>query len=146
MISPNIWEDPSFNKLSRDARLAFVGCISNADDDGYLRGDVGSLKRLIFGFDAAEEEKNWYDELQKYKNLHFYEVDGEVYAHLLNWDKYQTQRDDRKQPSIYPKCVKCQADDGQVTAEVKLSKLSKVSKSSREILKENIDKIIKRKN
>lgn len=125
MISPAIWEDPSFNKLAITSRLAFVGMISNSDDDGYLRGDVGSLKRLVFGFDESVEG-SWYKDIQTYKNLHFFEIDGEIFVHLLNWDKYQAQRDDRRQPSIYPKCVKCLAGDGQVTAEV--SKLSKESK------------------
>ena len=144
MISPMIWEDPSFNKLSRDARLVFIGCISNADDDGYLRGDFGSLKRLIFGFEA-DGSVDWYEEVKKYKNLHFFDKDGETYCHLLNWDKYQAQRDDRRQPSIYPLCVKCQADDGQVPAEVKLSKVSKLSKKvSEEFIKNSRDELTKK--
>lgn len=128
MIAPSIWEDPSFNSLGITARLAFVGMISNADDDGYLRGDYGSLKRLVFGFDIALDDMRWHQELMSYKNIHFFDVNGETYAHLLNWDKYQTQRDDRRQDSQYPKCVICQASDRQVPAEDKLSKdkLSKV--------------------
>ncbi len=128
MINPTIWEDPSFNSLSRDARLAFIGCISNADDDGYLRGDFGSLRRLFFGFEE-QGVSAWYEELKVYKNLHFYEVNGEMFCHLLNWDKHQTQREDRRIKSVYPLCVICQSVDGQLPAEVKLSKvkLSKVN-------------------
>lgn len=107
-LSPTIWEDPSFNKFSRDGRLAFIGIISNADDDGYLRGDYGSLKRLIFGFDD-DSDKCWYDELKKFKGLHFFEVNDEIYVHLVNWEKYQTQRDDRRLASLYPKCPLCKA-------------------------------------
>jgi hypothetical protein len=136
MISPSIWEDPSFNKLSITARLAFIGMISNADDDGYLRGDERGLKRLIFGFDESFVNA-WYSELQTYKNLHFFDKDGEAYVHLLNWDKYQAQRDDRRQASIYPKCDICRASDGQVTAEVKEVKEGvEVVKGAREKLKE----------
>lgn len=113
-LSPTIWEDPSVNKMSRDGRLAFIGIISNADDDGYLRGDYGSLKRLIFGFDD-DGKKEWYDELKNFKGLHFFEVNGETYVHLVNWEKYQTQRNDRRQASSYPKCPQCQADDGQMS-------------------------------
>jgi hypothetical protein len=131
MISPTIWEDPNFNNLTVTARLAFVGMISNADDDGYLRGDQRSLKRLVFGFDETLEDLMWYEAIKKYKNLHFYEVNGEIFCHLLNWDKYQAQRDDRRQASIYPVCTSCQAGDGQVTAEV--SKLSKDKKVSKEV-------------
>lgn len=140
MLSPTIWEDPSFNTLSYQARIAFIGLISNADDFGYLRGDYKSIKRLVFGFDE-NDNKEWYEKLLNYKNLHFYEVNGETYVHLAKWDTYQNQRDDRKQDSSYPPCPHCQAendtsrtsdgqtraDDGQVPAEVKLSqvKLSK---------------------
>lgn len=144
MISPNIWEDPSFNKLSITARLAFIGMISNADDEGFLRGDLGSLKRLVFGFDLIIEDLNWYDDIKKYKNLHFYEVDGEVYVHLLNWDKYQVQQRERIQKTLYPKCITCLADAKQMlTEESKLSKESKLS--SREELRKNINSIIKKK-
>ena len=113
-LSPTIWEDPSVNKMSRDGRLAFIGIISNADDDGYLRGDYGSLKRLIFGFDD-DGKKEWYDELKNFKGLHFFEVNDEIYVHLVNWERYQTQRNDRRVASLCPKCPKCQADDGQMS-------------------------------
>ncbi len=66
-----------------------------------------------------------------------YKVNGEEYIQLKNWDKYQTQREDRVVASIFPGPRSgtitdvCQTDDGQVTAEVKLSKgevkLSKVN-------------------
>lgn len=131
MISPTIWEDPSFNKLSVKARLGFIGMISHADDDGYVRADNGSLKRLIFGFDN-DIDFLWIEELKTYKNLHFFENNDEIYAHLLNWDKHQTQRDDRKQASVYPECVICLTSDGHLPAEVKLSKVSKLSKEVKE--------------
>jgi hypothetical protein len=116
MIAPTIWEDPSFNKLSVGARLMFIGIISNADDYGYIRGDLGSLKRLIFGFDEAlnADILGWAKELQSFKNIHFYDVDGETYAHLLKWEEYQKQQADRKQPSTYPMCSKCVAGAKQV--------------------------------
>ncbi|HYP29316.1 MAG TPA: hypothetical protein VE262_21575 [Blastocatellia bacterium] len=128
MITPTIWEDPEFNRLSIKARLAFIGLISNADDDGYLRGDYRSLRRLIFGFDDTDDEQ-WLGELKTFKTLHFFEKEGEFFVHLLNWDKYQNQREDRRQPSSYPVCGKCQTSDGQVPA--KVSKLSKDKEGSK---------------
>jgi hypothetical protein len=112
-LNPTIWEDPSVNRMSRDGRLAFVGCISNADDDGYLRGDYGSLKRLIFGFDENDDKK-WYEELKNFKGLHFYEVNGEIYTHLVNWEKHQSQKRDRRLASLCPKCPLCRTGGGQV--------------------------------
>lgn len=125
MIDPHIWEDPSFNNLSFGGRLLFIGMISNADDEGFLRGDKGSLKRLVFGFDeiSKEEMENFLEELSEMKTLHFYESGGEQYVHLVKWTEYQKQREERIQPSVYPKCVTCQTDDGHLPAEVKLSKV-----------------------
>lgn len=132
-LSPTIWEDPSINQMSRDARLAFIGIISNADDDGYLRGDCGSLKRLIFGFDE-NEDKTWYEELKKFKGLHFFEIENEIYVHLKNWEKWQTQRDDRRQASTYPKCPQCRTLDGQVsdTCQLKLREVKRSKDKGRE--------------
>lgn len=125
MISPTIWEDPGFNKLTRDARLLFIGMFSNADDYGYLRGDAGSLKRTVFGFDEVDlkEVQKWKDELGKLRSLHFYSDNGEMFAHFLKWHEYQIQQKDRLQASIYPECSTCLASDKQPLTEV--SRLSK---------------------
>jgi len=116
-IDPHIWEDPGFNSLEIPARLIFIGMISNADDEGYIRADAGSIKRLIFGFDniSKEEVQKYLDQIKKLKTVHFYEIDGEEYAHFVKWSKYQKQREDRIQPTTYPKCNICQTSDGQVS-------------------------------
>lgn len=126
MISPTMWEDPGFNKLSVGARLLFVGMISHADDEGFIRADFGSLKRLVFGFDEAVTDLVfWFKEVQQFKNIHWYEYEGEQYAHFVKWDIYQKQQKDRIQASSYPSCSICVAGVKQVRKEVKLSKLSK---------------------
>lgn len=132
MIAPSIWDDPTFNRLNIKARLAFIGLISNADDFGLQRGDYGSLKRLIFGFDKEDDEQ-WLPELKKVKNLHFYEVSGEVFVHLAKWDVYQVQQKDRKQTSTFPKCSICLASDKQPLTEV--SKLSKKESNGERVSK-----------
>lgn len=131
MISPSIWEDPAFNKLTIPARLLFIGMFSNADDEGFLRGDVGSLKRLVFGFDMMLPDLDkWVEEVMQMKNLHFYEVDGEKYCHFIKWQEYQKLRGDRIIESSYPKCVICQATDGQLPAKVKGSKVKESKESN----------------
>ena len=128
MIAPSIWEDPTFNRLSIGARLLFIGMFSNADDEGYIRGDLGSLKRLIFGFDdgiSADLEK-WIEEIKTIKNVHFYEIEEEQYLHLLKWDKYQKQQKERIQPTIYPMCSICVAPAKQVSTQIRLSSVGKV--------------------
>lgn len=112
MIDPTIFDDPSFNAVSIQARLLFMGLIINADDEGYLRGDAKSLKRLVFGFDDSILSDKVNDYLQELssnvKNVHVFKVSGEVYVHLKKWDDYQKQRKERIIASIYPKCDKCQ--------------------------------------
>lgn len=126
-----MWEDPTFNNFSIGARLLFVGMFSNADDEGFIRGDAGSLKRLIFGFDdnIKPELDGWLNEIRVAKNIHFYETEGETYAHFLKWDKHQKQQKDRIQLTQYPMCSICVASDKQVPTKVKLSK-GKVSKDN----------------
>lgn len=121
MIDPHIWEDPSFNRLSKPARLLFIGMFSQADDYGYIRADAGSLKRLIFGFDdvTTDEIRNWLGEIKKFTNIHLFLVKGEEYAHFLKWSSFQILRPDRLQASVYPKCIICQPPVRQVPAEVK---------------------------
>lgn len=126
MIDPNIWEDPEFASLSRDARLLFIGLISNADDEGYLRGHPGALKRLVFGFDndmSTDAIQLLINELQeKLKHSNLYVVDNQIYIHICTWFKYQKQQKDRIVPTIFPLCSKCIASDKHLLTEVKLSK------------------------
>lgn len=132
MISPTIWEDPSFNNLSHQARLAFIGMFSNADDEGYLRADYKSLRRAIFGFDDNEQSA-WYEEMKNFKNLHIFDVNGEIYAHFINWHEYQIQQKERIQASTYPPCSICLSSAKQPLTQV--SKLSKKESKEPESLK-----------
>lgn len=129
MIDPHIWEDPGFNGLSLQARLLFIGMISNADDEGYFRGDAGSLKRLVFGFDdlPKDDVEKWLEEISKLPTIHFFEKNNEAFGHFTKWGTYQKQKKNRIQASVYPRCGRCRASVGQVETEVKLRevKLSK---------------------
>lgn len=125
MIDPNMWGDPDFSTLSIKARILFIGLISNADDEGYLQGNAGSIKRLVFGFDriTADATQLLINEIaERLHSVHIYQADGQTYIHLANWFKYQKQQKDRILPSLFPKCSKCVAGDIQVITEVKLSK------------------------
>lgn len=135
MITPTLWGDPSFNRLSHSARLLTIGMISHADDEGRERGDIGSLRRMVFGFDDVLPEgvtmKFLIGEIREQmgRTIHFYEVNNEEYYHFTNWDRYQKQQKDRIQASEYPKCSKCVAPAKQMLTEVKLSK-GKISKDN----------------
>lgn len=93
MIDPSFWDDESLGVLGSDERLLFIACISNADDEGRLKGSPESLKKIVFGFQevAVEQVRGWLDNLCAHvRGLVQYESEGRQYLALLNWSKYQT--------------------------------------------------------
>lgn len=106
-IDPSLWSDFDFNRLSSDAKILFISLICNADDDGYLLGTTDNLKVLTFPLDKISPRKmqKIIDELASImSNVCLFESEGIPYIHLLNWEKYQKQRPERRVQSRYPKC------------------------------------------
>jgi hypothetical protein len=102
MIDPGIWTDEGFIELSGEARLMFIGIISNADDEGRGLASTKSLKARIFPSDeitlaTVDCIKH---ALACHTNIVFYTVDGVEYYQLLKWRDYQTV--DHPKPSTYP--------------------------------------------
>lgn len=70
MIDPNFWIDEKLGRLKREARLMFMGCISQSDDEGRLQGHTALLKSLIFPYDldiTLQEVEEWLNDLNKEK-------------------------------------------------------------------------------
>lgn len=143
-ISPTIWDDPTFGKLSPYAKILFIGLISLADDDGRQRGDKYYLKSNFFKRDKWGPD--WVERVKEelcsiMKNVKHYRVGGEEYIQLLTWEKYQKQQKERRVPSQFPPpssddkqvLSECLADDKQVSSQVKLSKV-KLSKDNTKVL------------
>ena len=138
MIDPSIWEDEDFGKLSDKAKILFISCISNADDEGRLSGNPKNLRANAFRYENISDKTIFQlrNEISlNLKSFKVYSVNGSEYIALLKWKDYQTQRDDRIKPSkIPPPTIEDLTDkppstDSQVSAQVKLSKvkLSKVN-------------------
>jgi hypothetical protein len=128
MIDPMIWEDEGFGSLSDKAKVFFIACISNADDDGRLNANPLNLRALAFRYEEISVkriEELCFEVGDKIKNFILYDVNGCKYIQLHNWDKYQIQRDDRRKPSEYPVCPQ---DVNQMSDKC-LLKLSKVKLS-----------------
>ena len=139
MIDPRLWADEHFGTLSDKAKILFVSCISNADDDGRLSGHTSNLRALAFRFDDISLNKiqEIRDEIQeKMKNFRVYRVNGCEYIQLLKWTDHQSIRSDRYKDSVLPgidqSTTKCQPSDNQMTHKVKESKVkeSKVNNSA----------------
>lgn len=93
MIDPNFWVDEKLSRVSREARITFMGCISQADDEGRLQGHPALLKSLLFPYDTDidhEDVSNWLQELADQKLIVMYEVDSQSYVFLPNFSKHQT--------------------------------------------------------
>ena len=67
MIKPEFWSDEKLAKLSRDARLVFIGCWVTSDDYGVTKGHPQWLKNQIFPYDDIELSVfiTWLTELEK---------------------------------------------------------------------------------
>lgn len=105
MIHTTIWVSGQVAKLSRDARLLFIGSITIADDDGRLKGSPAYLRSQIFPYDedvTIADVRKWLDEIIKLKLVVQYIVDEEDYLYHPKWTEYQTLRADRRKESHIP--------------------------------------------
>lgn len=105
MVFAKIWESKQIGKISREARLLYVGLITLADDDGRVTGDAAALRSKIFMRDddiTGHQVKSWIDEVVAAKLVYRYTVDEEDYLVHPNWFRYQNLRRDRFHQSVLP--------------------------------------------
>ena len=137
MLHNKIWESEQFGYLSPEARLLFIGTITFADDDGYLKGNPAFLRAQIFPYDedmSIAEIKKWRQEVVDRNLFILYEVDKHEYIFHPNWEKYQTLRNDMYKPSEIPPYV-----DGAKLVQGRTDTVTKtVQKRHPNITKQNI--------
>ncbi|HBB18403.1 MAG TPA: hypothetical protein DCZ97_15910 [Syntrophus sp. (in: bacteria)] len=92
MIKPEFWDDEKLAKVSRDARLLFVGLWSNSDDYGVVKGHPAWLKNRIFPYDEIPLEifDGWLAELAAIRVIIPFLHNGERYYHIRNFSRHQT--------------------------------------------------------
>jgi hypothetical protein len=91
-IKPEFWTSESIGKLSRDAKLLFIGLISFADDSGRGRGAFGVVSGALFPFDsdALDKMPSWFGELEKEGLVRRYIAsDGRHYYDIPKFLKHQ---------------------------------------------------------
>lgn len=102
-IKPEIWMSPQVMNLSMQARLLFLGLITQSDDEGRGSADARRLKAAIFGGDdcTSTDVRRWLDEVRAQRLVIVYESenDGILYQ-LPSWKAHQSI--DRPRPSVYP--------------------------------------------
>jgi hypothetical protein len=105
MIDPSIWDDEDVGCLSDGAFRLFIACISNADDYGKLEGSPTRLRAIAFRFRAVSLGRvtSYLDELTtRLRSVQRYAVNGRECIRLVNWDRYQFIRADRRIESCVP--------------------------------------------
>jgi hypothetical protein len=101
-IKPDLWEDESIGLVSRDARLLFIGLITQADDSGRLRGDLRLLRAKVFPYDESlttSDIECWLDELTRAGLVVIYDAGFRCIA-LPSWK--HNQKINRPFPSRLP--------------------------------------------
>ncbi len=90
-IKPKFWDDIKLSKVSRDARLLFIGMWTFADDLGVIIADSVWLKSKIFPYDllSHDEIHLWLVELLKLKFILSLEYKEELFFIIRTFDKHQ---------------------------------------------------------
>lgn len=93
-IKPRYWDDVKVGKISRDARLLFIGMWTFADDLGVIVAEPVWLKSKIFPYDPVQLQQfeRWLDELVKngfisllsHRSERFYYLPSFVRHQLIN--------------------------------------------------------------
>jgi hypothetical protein len=103
-IKPELFASPQVMNITRDARLLFIGLISQADDEGRGSADPRKLKAAVFG---GDDDLTCGCVLEMLKEIEgqglciTYDggTHGKLYA-LPSWRQHQSL--DRPRKSVYP--------------------------------------------
>ena len=90
-IKPEFWQSESVGRLSRPARLLYLGLFSACDDSGRTRAASRFLASLLFPYDddALKNMEGWLKELEREGCVRRYVVDGSTYLEIPKWRHHQ---------------------------------------------------------
>lgn len=90
-LKPETWQDEKIGRVSRDARLLFVGLITLADDDGRFRSLPTQVLGHVFPYDldAPKKLERWMRELTDEGLVVIYEIGGVQYGLLPQFGRHQ---------------------------------------------------------
>jgi len=90
-IKPEFWESESLGRVSREARLLFIGLFSCCDDHGRARASSRLLASRLYPYDddALKKLPAWIAELEKERCIRLYKVNDECYLDIPKWLNHQ---------------------------------------------------------
>lgn len=106
MIHYTMWEDEHFGSLSNEAKLMFIGLISQADDEGRGKANPSYIRGRVFMYDdmsVANTLQIRNELVTKMKHFRIYSVKGYEYFCFEKWGEYQSIRKDTFKESKIPK-------------------------------------------
>jgi hypothetical protein len=97
-IKPQFWLDENLGKISRDARLLYIGLWNLSDDTGVFEWRPARIKIQIFPYDTDVTEEiiiKWLDLLSNTHDIYKFSVNGNAFGYIPTFLKHQ----DIKKPS-----------------------------------------------
>lgn len=90
-IKPKFWDDVKIGKLSRDARLLYIGMWNFSDDLGVIVGDPIWLKSKIFPYDQIQLQQleKYIQELVKLGFISHVSVESDTFYYLPKFTRHQ---------------------------------------------------------
>lgn len=90
-IKPKFWDDIKIGRLSRDARLLYIGLWTFADDLGVVIADPVWLKSKIFPYDQIQiqQMEAWLKMLEKTGFICHVTVKSEAFIYLPTFSRHQ---------------------------------------------------------
>jgi hypothetical protein len=104
MLSKTVCTSRKVNRLPDRATLLYTWLIPHTDDFGHTEGDALTIKGKVVPMRPNTVQEIEQDlELIEFNGLITrYEVDGEKYIEIVNFNDFQTFRSDRKKVAEYP--------------------------------------------
>ena len=107
MIKPKFWDDTKIGRLTRDARLLYIGLWNFSDDIGIVIGDSVWLKSKIFPYDQIQIQQfeKWMNELVINGFICLLSYEGERFIYLPNFTRHQVINKPNYEDLNIPKCL-----------------------------------------
>lgn len=103
-LKPDIWQDEGLGRCTPQARLLYVGIITQADDEGRFRAAPALLKAAVFPYDlklGLGTLEQHLEQLAAEGLIRLYTVRGQAFGDLPTWSSHQ--RISHPSPSQLPK-------------------------------------------
>lgn len=106
-IKPQFWEDVKIGRLSRDARLTYIGLWTFADDCGIITANPIWLKTKLYPYDQIQLQqfKNWFNELERNGFIYLFSYEKEEFIYLPKFSRHQTINRPNYEDLNIPKAV-----------------------------------------